>query len=464
MLNDVRIKVKDGGLGLSSDAGAGVHLKIGVASLAAPKVIAITGKDDAIEKLGNGPLLDAVLDSLQSGSKLIYCIPTAGTIVGTKTAVAKTGTGQATYAVNGDPNNTYDIVIQIVQGGALNQATYIYSLNGGETYTKEKSVPSDGNVVLEGTGLSVKFTAAATPADSFKAGDSFVFQTTAPKMSNQEVMDAVEVAKKSTYEFEFIHIAGGSDVTLWAALASEAENMFNNLFTPIYFVCEARDINQGEDIDTYVSSLVTDRKLISSYRLQVVATRAKISTLDGKVRESNGAAIVAGTYAKSKVSQSIGEVVSFPLNNVLQILPDGIEDYIQVLDEANFVTFRQYVGLNGFYVTNARMFAASNSDYQYAETVRTVNKACREVRKQALMYEHAAGDPEAIENFKGFLQIPLDRMAAPTVKEIYSGEIVIPEGQDILGTSSLKAVINIAPIPILRNINIEMGLVNPFTN
>lgn len=464
MLNDVRIKLKDGGLGISSDAGTGIHIKIGVASTTNKnKLLAVTGKDDAYEKLGDGPLVDAVLDSLQAGSNIVYCIATAGAVVGTKTAITKTGTGLATGAVNGNPNNSYDVVLQIVQGGAFNAATYIYSLNGGETYTKEKTIPTDGTVNLERTGLSVKFTAGATPNDSFKVGDSFVFQTTAPKMSNAEVLAAVAIAKKTIIEYEYIHVVGGSDETLWAALAAEADTMFNNLFTPIYFLCEARDINTGEDIATYVAALLTARKVVSSYRIQVAITRAKLSALDGKIRESNGAGIVAGTYSKAKVSQSVGEVASFPLNGVLQLLPDGIEDYTDALDAAGFVTFRQYRGFNGFYVTNARMFADSSSDYQYAEIVRTVNKACREVRKQALLYEHAAGDPESIENFKEFLQIPLDKMADVTTKEIYSGEVVIPDGQDVLSTSSLKAIINIAPIPIMRNINVEMGLVNPFT-
>lgn len=463
MLPDVRQKIVDGGLGLIAGDGSRVHFKIGTSTANEKnKILVITSKDDIKSKLGNGPLADACLDSLQAGSSLIYCVPVIGEIAGTKTEAIKTGEGQATFEIEGNSNNEYDIVFKIVNPGALNEATYIYSLNGGDTFTKEKCIPITGAVELEKTGLSIKFTAASNPKESFKSEDSITFKTTAPKMSNAEVLKALDIIKKSPYVYEFIHVVGSSDETLWGALATEAENMFNKLFTPIFFLCEARELNDNELLDDYVIALKEARKKVSSYRIQVCPAKASYVDLIGRTREVNGAAIVAGTYAKAKVSQSVGEVKSFPLNGVQRLLPEGIESYIDILDEAGYVTFRQYIGLNGFYITNARMFAPATSDYQYAEILRTMNKACREVRKQALMYEQAEADPEAIDNFKESLQIPLDRMAAPIVKEIAAGEVVIPNGQDILGTSSLKVKVSIIPIGIFRNINIEMGMKNPF--
>ena len=463
MLPDVRQKITDGGLGIVSAAGEGVHLKIGVSSTASKnQILIVTAQDDIKAKLGNGPLTDAVMDSIQAGSQQIYCISTTGNTPGTKTNIEKTGTGAATFALSGDPNNNYEVILQIVQGGNLNEATYIYSVNGGESYTQEKTIPVDGNVSIDGTGLSIKFTAAASPQDSFKAGDIYSFKATAPKMTNAEVLDAVSLAEKSVYVYEFIHVVGESDVSLWAALASEAENMFNNLFIPIYFIFEARNIQDGETLDQYVNYLVTSRQKVNSYRIEVVVTRALLSSIDKTTREVSTAGTIAGTFAKASVAQSVGEVQSFPLNGILKLLPEGIENYNTVLDEAGFTTIRQYIGYEGFFVTNARMFAPAGSDYQYAETLRTMNKACREVRKQALRFEQSQADTEGIDNLKENLQVPLDLMCSPNVRELQSGEITIPDGQDILGTSTLKVKISMVPIPIMRNIDIEMGMKNPF--
>lgn len=463
MLPDVRQKIADGGLGILSSAGSGVHLKIGVSSIESKnQIIVVTAQDDIKAKLGSGPLTDAVMDSVQAGSQQIYCVSTTGNTTGTKTELKRTGTGTATFTLNGNPNNNYDVIIQIINGGALNEATYIYSVNGGETFTQEKTVPLDGIVTLDGTGLSIKFTAASSPEESFKAKDIFSFQTTAPKMTNAEVLTAIDVVMKSTYIYEFVHIVGQSDETLWAALASEAELMFINMFIPIYFVLEARDIQSNETLDQYVSSLVVARQKINSYRIQVVVTRAMISSIDKTTREINTAGIVAGTYAKASVAQSIGEVDSFPLGGILKLIPEGIESYNTVLDEAGFTTLRQYIGYEGFFVTNARMFAPTGSDYQYTETLRTMNKACRQVRQQALRFEQSQADTEGIDNLKEHLQIPLDEMCSPNVKELQQGEIVIPDGQNILSTSTLKIKISMIPMPIMRNINIEMGMKNPF--
>jgi hypothetical protein len=47
-------------------------------------------------------------------------------------------------------------------------------------------------------------------------------------------------------------------------------------------------------------------------------------------------------------------------------------------------------------------------------------------------------------------------------REITGGSVAIPPSQDVLATSRLKVKISIVPVSIMRNIDIEIGLVNPF--
>lgn len=72
-------------------------------------------------------------------------------------------------------------------------------------------VPVTGSYALEGTGLTVQFAEAAEvdqKPSSFLVGDTFTFSSTAPAMTNGDVLAAVDRLKEFTQEFEFIHIVG----------------------------------------------------------------------------------------------------------------------------------------------------------------------------------------------------------------------------------------------------------------
>lgn len=469
MLRDVNVSIKDGGLGLNANSQI-AHFKVGVSTATPNEVVTITNAmdvDTIKSKLGVSPLANAVMDSIMTGASLIYCMPVVGATKGTVEAITLTGTGEATYTTEGDPNNSYKVIIEIITPGALNVATYKYSLDDGLSWSNEKTVPLDGAVDLIGTGIKVKYTAAATPENSFQSGDTYTFSTTAPRMSNQEILDALDKIKTSMLAFEMIHIVGGSTSTLWATLATKSEELFKNYHKPLMFVLEAEEKAEATTLDQYVSDLVTQRNAVDSFRIEVCTARALVNTLEGTVKERNAAGLVCGLYAAAKVSQSIGEVASFNLKNyVTKLLPEGIMDgdYIETLDKAKFLTLRQYYGLDGFFVTNARVFASDKSDYQYAEFVRTANKACREVRIAALEHMHMLVNPVtpevSLESFKAMVTIPLERMIKN--KELAAGEVIIPEGQDILESEKIELQIKFVPYGIAREFDVEIAMSKPF--
>ena len=78
MYGDVNVTVEDGNLGRSSSTGSGVQFKIGISNIESATPILITGSMDAKkikEKVGNTPLADACIDSVENGAATIYCIP-----------------------------------------------------------------------------------------------------------------------------------------------------------------------------------------------------------------------------------------------------------------------------------------------------------------------------------------------------------------------------------------------------
>lgn len=139
--------------------------------------------------------------------------------------------------------------------------------------------------------------------------------------------------------------------------------------------------------------------------------------MDGTIKDINNAGIVCGLYSRASVQQSIGEVKTFDIaeNKMLELLPRGIEDYLSLLDETKYLTFRKYEGIEGFYVTNARMMCPDGSDYRYAEDVRVKNKIIKRLEKELCKrfkvifnMEDVQGSLEAIAKF---IQTPLDDMA-----------------------------------------------------
>lgn len=472
MLGDVKINVIDGGLGSSSTKGDGIHIKIGASNIESSSIITIKGSMDVSkikELLGLTPLADSVMDSVENGSSIIYCIPIKPSIDGTIGEIKKTATGTGSIAFEGKPNNAYDIVIKIVGQGNLNEAIFKYSIDDEYSYSDEITVPSNGQYEIGGTGITVKFTAGSSdPNDSFLINDKYTVATTTPQLSNAQVLEVVDSLKNLTLQYESVHIVGESTAGLWAALAIEAEKFLSTYYKPLFFVLEARKNAENEELKAYVDSLIAERKTIKSAFIQVVTARSNYIKMDGTTKNINNAGIIGGLYSKSSVQQSIGETRNFSISGskMLKLLPEGIEEYIKDLDEAGFLTFRKYEGLSGFYVTNANMLSGENSDYKYAERIRVSNKMIKAVRKEALLNLQAQIDMEdpdgSLKKIAEFSSTPLEKMK--TDKEISSARIQVPEGQDVLTTEKLYFKIYWIPIGILREIEIDMSMENPYSS
>ena len=144
--------------------------------------------------------------------------------------------------------------------------------------------------------------------------------------------------------FEFVHIVGVSAKALWASLCTLANDFLTKYKRPLYFVCEARGKRADESLEEYVNAMLEERKGINNMYIQVVCSNSRYQRMDGRVQDINNAGIVTGLYGRAKESQSIGEVKSFPISEakIQKLLPEGIEDYIETLDKAKFVTCLLY--------------------------------------------------------------------------------------------------------------------------
>lgn len=468
MYGDVNVALEDGNVGRSRFTGSGVQFKIGISNKKSSAPILVTGTMNAKkikEKVGNTPLADACIDSVENGADTIYCIPVEATTQGTIGKVTVSSTGEGTFAVSGNPNNAYDIVVKITDEGENNEAGFKYSLDGGNTFTDEMTIPLNGEVELDGTGIKATFT-EAEGGDSYKEGDTFTFSTTAPSMSNADVIDAVESLINNSTDFEFIHIVGASSKALWASLCTLASDFLTKYKRPLFFICEARAKMSDESLEEYVAAMQEERKGINSMYMQVVCSNSRYQRMDGRIQDINNAGIVCGLYCKAKESQSIGEVKSFPISEakMLRLLPEGIEDYISVLDEAKYLTFRQYVGKENYYVTSANMMAPEGSDYKYAEDVRVSNLLVKSVRSYALDELQTEIDPGDLETSVAVLQANLNTPVEEIInkKIISDGTLTIEtENFNMLEDETIDVRISYVPMGHVRTINLTFAVENP---
>ncbi len=471
MLNDVKQTVTDGLLGLSDKNGSGLHIKIGASPIESANPISITNAMSLAkirEKLGYSPLADSVMDSIENGSIKILCIPVKASTDGVITAGTKVvATDSGDISLTGKPYNSFQIIIQITGQGVLNTASFKYSIDGGNKYSDEITVPLSGKYNINVAGIEIDFTLGADK--KFNVGDTFNFSTTAPQMTNSDVLTAIDLVKSIKDEFELVHIVGGSQPDLWIAVSAKQVILQNTYHKEAFFVMEAYEKPDAQEILDYVYALEEAKKQVNNYNIQVVAARALYVGMDNITRNINLAGVVTGMYAQVAPHKSIGEtaVMSISEYKITKLLPEGITiDEIGILDAARYLTFRQYDGLDGYFVTNANMMCPDGSDYKYAEDVRILNKIRRKTRAEALLQLQADIDTENVEGDLAakaeFIKAPLEDMIDK--KEISGVKLTIPSDQDILTSETLSIVIRYAPKGKIRMLDINLGVYNPYAS
>lgn len=467
MLRDVRYNITDGQLQQAGQQGTGLHVKIGASPVASVDPVVVTGTMSVAKikkKLGLSPLTDAVMDSVECGAAKVLCIPVAASTAGTVSEVTAPEGAGGTVEITGTPNNMFKIIVKITGKGGLNTGVFRYSLNGGYSWSDDMTIPTGGKYEAEEAGLTLTFTG------DFEVNAAYACSTTAPSLTNADVLEAVGKLKDISTAFEFVHIVGPSAAELWAAVSTKQKELLERYRKPVFFVLEAYEKGSEEKMLEYVSRLEADRKKVSNYDLQVVAARGYYTGMDGVTRDTSLANVACGWYARATVQESIGRtaIYSIPEDKMSRLLPEGIdEEHIEELDLAGYLTFRQYDGLAGYYVTNARMMCPEGSDYRYAEDVRVRNKIMRLTRKSALKRLQEDVDMKDVDaDLLAKAAFIIADVEAQMVDkgEISSIRVTVPAGQNILQTETLEMVIRYLPKGKIREMVIDLGMENPYAS
>ncbi len=370
--------------------------------------------------------------------------------------ITKVGTGPDITAA-GTPLAAAQVSLVITTGGARNEGQYELSVDGGDNYGATKTIPVDGTIAVGSTGVTITM-----PAGTYVVGDSYAFELLAPVPTVVNVISAITLPLE-TVDPEFIYVVGPSDSTDWASLGALMDTEFDK-HRPKFVICEVRQPQSDEDVDDWVTALVSERDGISHRFVCVVAAYGEVSDTLGYTKQRNAAGLVVGRVLNIPVMRAIGRVRDGAVSQ-LALPSTYTEAHVALLEANGYIPAKRYASLEGTYWGEAHTMADATSDYQWIEVLRVVFKALRLLRIQALksMYDEV-GDPLVEGGAAGlaYLQANLENALNTMVKAIpqeLAGHVVnIPSGQDIVN-NGVACEITLIGIPIIRKIKLYASYV-----
>jgi hypothetical protein len=436
---------------------------------------------------GSAPRLAATIAN-QTGNPVTVCtIPAASP--GTNTAVfaATANTGTGTPTLSGTPNDDYYLVITPVNPNAVAYGTagiiVNVSIDGGATIAYSVNMGTattitTGSAFTTYTGLTISF-GAGTPV----TGDSYYAVSSAPTFADaavQSALQAVAAIKFQTFQDVFVAgVSGAGDVTAFDGYMTTLATT-NKRFSRL--LCGARDATWGgastETEAAWITSLTSAFATSSSLRVGVCAGHYRfVDPYTGSYMRSNG---IYGAAARDSAVLPSVDLAQVNLGSipgvVLPPAPDAFakgkffyhdEDQTSGLDAARFLTYRQFVGFPGIYITNSNLMAPPGSDFNWLQHGHVIDEAA------AIAYQFFTlqlSSPVRVSQKTGFI-LAQDRLKLQNgctaalnnalAQQVSALSVVVSTSDNILSTATLTVNIFVVPLGYIKAVNVTIQFVNP---
>ncbi|OHD13238.1 MAG: hypothetical protein A2Y41_07865 [Spirochaetes bacterium GWB1_36_13] len=477
------ITVKDGALGSGGGYASNAFAIIGISEKIPSGIITISSISEIEDMIGEGQLRDFLVDAFSFKTPPVaYVKVIAGSVIGTKSAITKTGTGKGTFTIAGDPRNQYKIKITIISAGGLNVATFQAEVDG--RLLPKATVPALGTgYTLGNTGLTLNFDDGNPQIGetAFVSGDTFEFTTTAPSATNEELLNAIDEVFEAKKSFRLLCVALETDKVFWSVFQSriEAETDKNFFCRGLTF---GRDINESETRDQYITKMTTpeqERGMVEGKRIQVVLSVCSIvDAINGNTDYRTVMGKYLGFLMQNKIYESPAKTLLGAVGGIEAIkkyLESGeeksfsLDGHIKALDKAGFVTVRTYHEKAGIYFTSGRTLCDEGSDFGEIMNCFVMDKACTVVAKRLFNFFNkdedigSDGTILGLSYIKAYGQQPLDDMKYIN-NEISSGTFIVPKEQDLLKTKNLNYFVEIVPKGYIVTLTGTINFVNPYVN
>lgn len=330
------------------------------------------------------------------GTPDIYTISTLGAIAHPQ------GAGPAVPTFTASPVDNYNAKVTIGTGGALGTATFIYSLDNGESNLNGAGVNSATVVTPGGGAYAIPYTGIVmTFASTFVAADYYTFKTATATASSADVTSAI-TALTSTYLNQAIYslvtlIGQYANIAAWATNAAALESFATTLFNNGVYV---RCINEMPTVGTITASAAAVVVDVAETDSVVIASRATVSAphvngcagdellfspITGLTLRRSAAWPVAMRSSLFEASRNVGDVSAGGVPGVIYLFRD--ENATQGMDAAGITTLRSFPGsggVAGFYITDAHTCSLSTSDYYPWTNARVIDRGCGIARLNSL--------------------------------------------------------------------------------
>lgn len=190
----------------------------------------------------------------------------------------------------------------------------------------------------------------------------------------------------------------------------------------------------------------------------------------------SGIGVWLGITSRARVHQAISAVKYFPTGVEVPAFGDGtlLRDLdtavIEALDTARYLFFVTYDGIADSYFNDSHTMDDPASDYASIESVRTMDKAVRGIRRALLpelggeLYIDDEGRLSigTVEYLTLVANRPLEDMRK--AGELSGVSVEIDPDQNVLATSEVEFVINQVGVGVLRKIKCKIGYAGSLNN
>lgn len=463
----------ENGLGLSA-AAVTRPIVLGTSSAGTVNVrTSVTQPQQVIDSFGQGPMPEAACRILKTAGGPIDVCKLTGSVVGTTSAVTATpvGAGTGTITLGGAPNDMYDATIEITVTGTVATGAFRFSLDGGNTYSQEYTIPSGGTFLIPNTGITLTFVPGAGPT-FFQDGDLHTWTSVAPHYNATDVSNAVTALLADPGEFAYMLFTGwetsaANAATMFAAIDTHLTS-FENIYRYVRAIMSAGNDTEANVITAWAAS--------ASNRISVMHGTADV--VSGKGFEGWGSpamqtsTLLAARAAKALLSEDPGRVKSGALVGASN--PSHDEYLNEQLDQHKIGTVRTYAKKEGLFITNAWLKSSAGSDYRYWQHGRVMDTACDEVYQKQLLFisseprTNSDGtvyelDARAFEtDVENGLRNKLTRPNNASGRPGHASDLsyTLDRTVDLLATQTIESNFAVRPLGYPKQINTTLGFSN----
>jgi hypothetical protein len=465
------LTVRDPGLGTVPEGASG-PIVMGCSSAGTVNVLyAFSNKQDVLDTLGEGPLVETLCYMLDLGGGPIYAMRLTGSTASSAGSVTPTRTSTSTgtiTVVGATPYDAYRVRVVIAATGANGAARFKYSLDGGRTYSEEITVPTGGTYAVARTNLTLTFVAGAGPI-IHEAGDLHSFDCVAPLYSTANLATAVTALLADSTEFSFAvltgkHATASAAATMFAAFDTHLTSL-STQFRYMRGIMDGGNDTPANWITAFAA--VADQRILVAYGdADMSSSKAFAGWGTPRLPALN---VFAGRAHSVLISTDLARVADGPCTGVVAITHDEFRNTL--LDQHGASTLRTWQGSAGFYITNGRLKSPTGSDFKYWQHGRVMDVACTTVVKA----ERPFIGTSVRVNANGSIDARDAATSEATVKSILTSVLLSPnnaEGtpghvsrldykinrtHDLLGTEEQRSSVAIMPLGYRKRLIVEIG-------